>query len=578
MTEAMESPSSSLALGMPSGDVPASSSSITPPPSGKKRSADVGAEDDQTLSGSKKSRIEVLLQQQQQEEKEGTPASLPAFPVCGPSWREEAQALFSTLPEEHRPAFAHLISSILSSGESTAVSSSSSPPVSSHVAAAPPPPPAAVFDRAAVVHSFLDLSFLTPRGKFDLLLTAASLILTNSKLQQTSIIPLSSLLHALCVPDGNKRDLCVVLDLARAQAITVGKARHSLLAFRCEAKSSVSSRFLSAISSLSPATRIDSASPVVFSSSTSLPFVSCYHGTSDGELYPLPSGLLFIRKPLLFIAVADVDGLSLSRGNGGGKTFDLGVGVKTGRGRKAEQGERKGKNGSEKAEEVFAMIGSAEQSRVEQYAEYVKKCQKKQAKEEASAAGSGPQQSDAATQRSPAVPSLPPSSSSSSSSSPFLDSADSAALGQERAAPAAVSAADATVVSEGDSDSEADSDFAPDDDSGDEQRDSSDSEYHSGDLDGEVSEAADEDEEDERPRPQQRRAAALQPDASTPATVGDVRSGAVIVSDSEDEAADQSVSTFHVVQDNEEEEDDASDQTEDEAAGDTADSALEVID
>jgi hypothetical protein len=55
----------------------------------------------------------------------------------------------------------------------------------------------------------------------------------------------------------------------------------------------------------------------VSTTSAGMPFVSCYHGTSDGVLYPLKDGSLLFYKPALLVPSSDIDGITTG-GRGGG--------------------------------------------------------------------------------------------------------------------------------------------------------------------------------------------------------------------------------------------------------------------
>jgi hypothetical protein len=64
-------------------------------------------------------------------------------------------------------------------------------------------------------------------------------------------------------------------------------------------------------------------SKLAFASSKNLPFLKCYKKSSDGVLFPLPEGLIFI-KPFTFIPRSQIAGLSTAK-VGTGRTFNFTV-------------------------------------------------------------------------------------------------------------------------------------------------------------------------------------------------------------------------------------------------------------
>ena len=381
--------------------------------------------------------------------------SLPLFPSQATHWSSAAEAFFRSLPDALRPPFVDLVALVLRSSASLSVDAPFALPTPKPVAA----PSAVSYDAASVLHAFPGLTFLSPRGKFDVLLTASSVIVTSEKAAHTTVLSLSSLSHVLSVPDANKTDDCLVLLLLPGTGPLLGKSRHDALVIKVDRAKMASkppgdsvppppssSSLVHRLRALSMGSAVEFCSPsaAVFTSSTSSPFVSCYHGTRDGCLYPLPSGCLFLKPPL-WVAVDDVDGIDISRGGGGGRTFDIRVGVK--------------RNG-EDASEAFSMISAAEQPRIEAYVDFVRRAQKKKDKRMLQSGAS-------------------------------LPTASGAGAGEARKDVAAEqSAADGV---NGDSDSSDDSDFDPesgvdedDNGDGDGRSDSEDSQYNS-DMAGEVS-------------------------------------------------------------------------------------------
>ena len=372
--------------------------------------------------------------------------SLPQLPPSACSWSDAAHAFHRSLPTSHLQPFTHLISLILA----TPPSQPPPPPLPSSPAPLPPLPPS--YDPSLILTSFPSQPFLSPRGKFDVHLLQSQLVLVNDKAGQALRIPLSPSTLVLRVPDANKKDDCVVFCLAPGDAVMVGKTRYQQLVMKAERRTGAAP----AANSVWDAVRAHAgaqgvgwceASKGVFASSTSSEWVSCYEGMRDGALYPLKEGLLFL-KPAVWVGVEHIDGIAISRGSGGGKTFDLQVGVRQADGKESAL--------------TFAMISAAEQSRLEEYAQSVEKDVKRREKQRRSAV-------EAASARLTA------------------SEAVGAQLGQvaagENAQPAAVAAEE-----DDDEDSEDDSDFAPDSDSdaAEDGSDSDDSQTHSDDMQGEV--------------------------------------------------------------------------------------------
>ena len=62
----------------------------------------------------------------------------------------------------------------------------------------------------------------------------------------------------------------------------------------------------------------------VFCSSTGTSAIKCYHGVHDGLLYPLPNGILFMKKPFIFIAAETIGEFVFGRGGSAvGRTVDV---------------------------------------------------------------------------------------------------------------------------------------------------------------------------------------------------------------------------------------------------------------
>ena len=237
--------------------------------------------------------------------------------------------------------------------------------------------------------TFLDLSFVQPRGKFDVHVTDSSLVLTSTgKQPSTTLVPFTSLAQLVAVPDINRKDRCVLLSLrSTAAPIAVGKTvLHQLLlkidttrkttdakAFSLPphqqppSTTTVADHFQATLCQHCPLLPVVTPQPDTFKSTAATASISCYYGTNDGQLYPLSAGLLFIQRPVVWVALETVDGIEVRR-SGGGKTFDLKVGVK--------------RSGEKEELVVFGMISVMEQQALEWYVQYVAKWQKRREKED----------------------------------------------------------------------------------------------------------------------------------------------------------------------------------------------------
>ena len=386
-----------------------------------------------------------------------SPLSLPAFPAHAAGWSEAAQSFFHTLSPSHRPAFIALIDVILHSPAPRPPP----PSLPSTVPSLPSPPPVPLYDPSSVLSTHLQQVFLSPRGRWDVRLTSTSLLLHSDRAGQIpSVLPLSSLTRVLLVPDSNKKDDLMALIFQPPIGLMVGKSVHYHLLIKAERPTTpnptalyptLQRRLKSKGGGGEGDGRVEftEASRGVFTSSTSALYVTCYHGTRDGVLYPLHNGLLFVKPPL-WIGVEEVDGVELSRG-GGGKTFDLSVGVK-------------GKEGKKEGKETFSMISSEEQSRIEEFVQHLRREQKRREK----AGKAGKKEGASAVSDTPGV---------------GREGRDQEMKEQGNGVEG--------VMDEDDSDSEADSDFAPED-SDDEEEDSEGSGGEDASMSGEGEVSADE--------------------------------------------------------------------------------------
>lgn len=226
--------------------------------------------------------------------------------------------------------------------------------------------PASVGSLSDVLLTIADLSVLAPKGKFTLVLTLSHLHLTNPSAPAKNLALAWSDVDLVCdVPDLNKRDWLLVLQLKKDKGLLVGKKTQPaiVLKFLMTEKVKEGRFIVAAPSSASSAaavttlqrmqafvqsggfvgskvsagvlhlmrmipsmqrTTVVGHEAAIYDSLKKLPCVGCHHGVDDGALYFLRTGLLFV-KPVIYIAIADINGIDPARG--ASSTFDMRVGI-----------------------------------------------------------------------------------------------------------------------------------------------------------------------------------------------------------------------------------------------------------
>ena len=315
--------------------------------------------------------------------------SLPHFPSHSVAWQSAAQSFYDSLPHSHRSPFVSLLNDILDSNSLLLPSSTLPSPLALTSPPAAPQPAAVTFDASTALLTFLDLSFVQPRGKFDVHFTDCALVFVSSgKQPSTILLPFTSLGQLAAVPDVNKKDRCVLLSLRpTAEPLLVGKSKLYQLLLKIDAtrqttdtkalrfpqsttqptSTTIADHFIATLRQHCPALPVVTPQADTFKSTAGSPCISCYYGTNDGQLYPLSTGLLFLQRPVVWVALETVDGIEVTR-SGGGKTFDVKVGVK--------------RSGEKEQVVVFGMISAMEQQALEWYVQYVGRWQKKRDKEQ----------------------------------------------------------------------------------------------------------------------------------------------------------------------------------------------------
>jgi hypothetical protein len=310
--------------------------------------------------------IELMKRIKQQTEAAGRPtANAVKAPILPPMQQPSITAAFSPVA----PPPAEVVVAVQSAVAQPPASSAASSTPAAPAAAAPAVPAAASAPAAAatlpadVLLTIPDCSLLTPKGKFTLVLTPSQLLLTNPGAPAKNLAIQWKDVELLCdVPDLNKRDWLLVVQLKKDRSLLVGKktqpaivvkylmtekvkaarfivasnagaenapALHKIQSFVASA-GFVGSKFSAAVLSamrLIPAmaqTTVVGAEPAIYDSLKKLPCVGCHHGVEDGALYFLRTGLLFV-KPVIYIAIADINGIDPARG--ASSTFDMRVGI-----------------------------------------------------------------------------------------------------------------------------------------------------------------------------------------------------------------------------------------------------------
>lgn len=228
-------------------------------------------------------------------------------------------------------------------------------------AAAASSPSSSSSSSGSLLATISDVSLLVPRGKYQLQLssTGATFAVPATPAKSLSFA-WSDVDTVFDVADVNKRDWLLVLLLKKGRGVAVGKQTHHAFVVKMlatdklkETRASVAapvaaseladaqtrmqsylnehahtgatklSSGMVSLLRLVPALRsvpFVSHEPGIFSSLKQLPCVSCKLGVEDGALYFLRTGLLFI-KPVLYIPLADLDGITPARGMS--STFDM---------------------------------------------------------------------------------------------------------------------------------------------------------------------------------------------------------------------------------------------------------------
>ena len=168
-----------------------------------------------------------------------------------------------------------------------------------------------------------DLQLLEPRGRFKLSLSTQGILLEGKA--ESLFARWDNVASAAVVPSSNssKKEGEDVLALSLGCGVPCGKKEVSglLVVLSKSPNSAVKALGLEGTHAevlptamgryiISPIVRPDKK---LFNSCRSQSFLRCYRGTQEGTLYPLRSGLLFVR-PMLFVPAESVNAISIGRG------------------------------------------------------------------------------------------------------------------------------------------------------------------------------------------------------------------------------------------------------------------------
>ena len=168
-----------------------------------------------------------------------------------------------------------------------------------------------------------DIQLLEPRGRFKLSFSAEGLLLEGKS--ESLFVRWVNISSAAVVPSSNssKKEGEDVLALSLGSGVPCGKKEISgvLIALSKSPNSIVKTPSFEGTHAEVLPTAIGHyiSSPIVrpdkklFNSCRSQSFLRCYKGTQEGTLYPLRSGLLFLR-PMLFLPAEAVHAISIGRG------------------------------------------------------------------------------------------------------------------------------------------------------------------------------------------------------------------------------------------------------------------------
>lgn len=316
------------------------------------------------------------------------------------TWHKTALEFASSLNDGQTAAYAELMRIISqaaaingqngANGDATSSSSSSSKQASSPTPTTPLP------DLTTTLLTLTDLTLVSPRGRFDLLLLPSHIILQpKTATGKTFVVEIHRVSRVTSFKDVNGRDVWLGIGLSAATSDDLTEIAIKLNATgKCKAKdfqlntkqennsnttmtatvrqhierTSLHTTALPAIILSHPALSaltLEQPDKMVFHSTRSQPGVSAYWGTKDGSAYFLPSCVCFRPAPLS-IPITDIQSMTTS--GGAKQTCDVTIELTV------------GSDGAKRKPVILSMIDDAEQPRIENYIDYVQRQQRKLSK------------------------------------------------------------------------------------------------------------------------------------------------------------------------------------------------------
>ncbi|KXZ43258.1 hypothetical protein GPECTOR_96g724 [Gonium pectorale] len=232
-------------------------------------------------------------------------------------------------------------------------------------------------DLSAALVTLKGLSFINPRGKFDLTFTKEALVLSNAK--SSIVVPTSLITHVAILDqlpnDTKKRCLLFVVLDRQGEPVMNGKQRLEALIVQTLESDTLSTTastgevldgptvavLCQAVGMCLPSfDNFLAPNPDVYKSAKGHNAVPAIVKVSPGLLFPLAGALLFAERPALFVPHSDVLAVEFRRPSSA--TFDLVLHV-----RSAKAGGEGGSGGETVQQLEFSQVDSAELGRLRNY-------------------------------------------------------------------------------------------------------------------------------------------------------------------------------------------------------------------
>lgn len=180
-----------------------------------------------------------------------------------------------------------------------------------------------------------------PRGRFNLKVTSTSILLEGK--QFSVLVPIQHVQQVLCLPSftSAKKEGEDYLALTLEEPVKINTKESTNILLNLSRVTNPSTRSPMGdcdlneadvvMMAIQDATGVHITRPQATLFSTlrdQKPYLKCYRGTQEGAIYPMPSGIVFV-KPLLFIPADEIASIGAGRGGGSGNTryVDLNVSV-----------------------------------------------------------------------------------------------------------------------------------------------------------------------------------------------------------------------------------------------------------